>query len=103
MWVILFDYLSVSFISFFLIDYFNDKTESWIGLGIVPITFLGILWEIYITAKELKKYEKNPDPEISEFGNIFCNYFGVTVGNLIIIPGYFFGMVLSYHELQRMV
>lgn len=102
-WIIIFDIISVCFITLFIIDYFNDKSESIIGFGIIPITFIGIFWEVYITGKDLQKHENNPDPEISNFANIFCNYFGVIVGNLIIIPGYFLGLTLSYYEILKMV
>lgn len=67
------------------------------------MTLLGAIWEIYITGNELRKHEDNPDPEISKFGNAFCNYFGVIVGNLFVIPGYFFGLLQSYNQILKMV
>lgn len=102
-WITIFDMISLVFISFFIIDYFNNKNESLIGFAVVPVTFLGAFWEIYITGKELRKNENNPDPEISKFGNAFCNYFGVIVGNIIVIPGYFLGLLQSYNEILKMV
>ena len=102
-WVISLDTLSIFFISIFLIDFFHDKNKSIIGYWIIPIVVSGIIWELFIANYEIKRHEQNPDPELSEFANKACNYFGLFMSNMIVVPGYFLGLLLSYNELLNLV
>lgn len=101
--VILIDTISFLFISLFIIEYFDKNGVFKLGLWLIPMVVAGVSWEMYITHNEICKHENNPDPELSEIENKICNNIGLTISNLIVVPGYFVGIWLSAIEIKKLV
>jgi uncharacterized membrane protein len=98
-WIAILDLLSLAFVATFVFSYYNNIKEY--NPLIIAMTVLGIAWEIFIVSKEVRHEELNPDPELSEAQNMFLNNFAMVVANLIVIPGYTYGIVLSYRAVMN--
>ncbi|MDH5232761.1 MAG: hypothetical protein OEZ58_03335 [Gammaproteobacteria bacterium] len=81
------------FVTIFIVGFFQESFGAALGIFVFPMLILGVFHE-FMAAKRTMDAEIE-DPEFSEKENIYLSNLGLILGNLFIVPGYVFGLMLG--------
>ena len=85
--------ITLVFVIIFIFGFFKRDFGNTLWVYVFPMLILGVVYEI-LAAKRVMDAEKN-DPELSEKEEFYLHNIGLILGNLFIVPGYVFGLMVG--------
>ena len=83
--------ISTVFVVVFISAFFDSALASSLGDMVLLMFFIGVIYELAAANRVME--DQKDDPELSERENAILNTVGLILANLIIVPGYAFGLL----------
>jgi len=81
------------FVVLFMVGFFNESFGSSLGILIFPMLMAGIIHELLAAKRTMD--EETHDHDFTRKELFVLNNVGLLLGNLFIVPGYVFGLMVG--------
>ena len=86
----------------FVIAFFHPQIVQFFGLFLVPMTMMGIYWELISSADETSEAQAylNKQNDMNDGERTFLLNIAIGLNALVVVPGYVVGILLSANVLR---
>jgi hypothetical protein len=85
--------ITAIFVFTFITGYYYEDIGDVLGMYVFPMLIVGVAHELFSAKRTLQDESKNP--EYTERELFYLNNIGLLLANLLIVPGYVFGLMVG--------